>query len=250
MGWILNTYLEYKDWIELTKDAVFLAGAITLMKILWHKRFTDRAKAIKENLEFRDRIESNLNDYVREKAKNKVSIAVRFVHWKNYPHNLNNDAFPHRLFIYPHEDNVLPSRYIDNTGINFEEPIWWLSNSTYVDKNGIFFFAPKGQSFPCFKEFPNTILMLHLPFANIVNFDFREFIEYEPVFYIRHPYKSWKKLYDDDVFLRNKAGEDWLNVSLGLKNMMIGYSKPKYLFFKLKAFIRHFCSSHKKDDHK
>lgn len=164
MDWILNTYIEYKNWIELTKDAVFLAGAITLVKILWHKRFTDRAKEIKENLEFRDRIESNLNDYVREKAKNKVSIAVRFVHWKNYPHNLNNDAFPHKLFIYPHEDNVLPSGYIDNTGINFEVSIWWLSNSTYVDKTEFSSLRPKDKVFQVSKKFltPYSCCTFHL----------------------------------------------------------------------------------------
>lgn len=250
MSVLLNFYVSNKDWIDLTKDAVFFAGAVTLAKILWHKRFMDKSKAIKENLEFRGKIESDLNKYVYEKAKNKVGIAVWFVHWKNYPHNLNNDAFPHKLFIYPREDNVLPSGYIDNTGINFEEPIWQSSSSTYIDKNGIFFFAPKGQSFPNFKEFPNTILVLHLPFINIVNFDFREFIEYEPVFYIRHPYTKRKKLYDDAVALRNKADEDWLNVDLSLKNMMVGYSKRKYLLFRFKACLSHCLSPNKKDVYK
>ena len=242
---ILDTYLDYKEWINLIKDVVFLFGAYYLIKYIFNKNFTDKSRAIKENLAFRSDLEDHLKEYMIEKHNNKVEIAVRFVHWKNYPYNLDNDAFKHILFTYPREDRVLPSGYIDNTGINISEPIWYFSQSAYVDNNGIFFFAPKGQVYSNFKEFQNTILILHLPYTNIVNYDFREFIEHEPVFYIAYPYNSWKKLYDDKVVLRNKAGETWLMMDLNQKHMMKKYSWLKHQYFKFKIFLSSYFSKEK-----
>lgn len=232
---ILDTYLEYKDWINLIKDVVFLFGGYYLIKYLINKNFTEKSKAIKENLKFREDLEEHLKEYVIEKHKNQVGIEVRFVHWKNYPSDLDNDGFKHTLFTYSPAGNILPSGYIDNTGINIEEPIWRYSRSAYVDGNGIFFFDSVDNDYKGFREYKNTVLVYHLSYKNIVNYDFREFIEYEPVFYITYPYTNVKKLYDDKVELRNKADEEFLMISLNQKKMMREYSVIKYQYLKFKT---------------
>jgi len=244
---ILDTYLEHQDWIKLIKDIVFLFGAYYLIRYIFNKNFTDKSKAIRENLESRAALENHLTKYVLSKHKNNVEIAVRFVHWKNYPYNLENDAFKHELFTYPKENGIMPSGYIDNTGINIVEHTWFCSQSTYVDKKGIFFIASKGQYFSDFKEFQNTVLVLHLPYTNIVNYDFREIIEYEPVIYITAPYTNFKKLYDDKVVMRNKPGEEYLNINLNQKNMMKKHSWLRYQSFKFKMFLSNYFSQERKN---
>jgi hypothetical protein len=219
MDKILSFYLCSKDWIDLIKDIVFFFGAVTLVKYLWNKKFKDQSQNIENDLAKRKSIEDQLNKYVYEKYKNKVGIGIRFIYWKNYPNKLNNDAFPYELFIYPRESNVLPSGYINNTGISFVERLWCFSQSAYVDKNGFFFFDSKNQKIKGFKEFQNSELVRQIPFNHIVNFDFREFIEYEPLFYTKYQYNNWK-LYDDRLVLRNKLDEQWLMLELSKKKML------------------------------
>lgn len=238
MNYVIDIYQSYKNEIELIKDIVFFCGAWTLFQYIWNKRFTDSSKNIQHNLNKREEIEDKLNEYVYGKHKNKVDICIRFIHWKNYPYKLENDAYKHLLFMRPTENvKMLPSGYIDNTGINFVEPIGFFGNSIYIDKNDIFFFARKGSTFVGFKEFHDRILVMHLPFNNIINFDFREFIEYEPVFYIRYPYDKRKKLYDRKFILRSKAYQDWLMLELDQKNMMHKYSWINYNWFKFKLWV-------------
>lgn len=188
---VLNLYLDNKDWIELVKDAVFFYGAITIIKYLWNRNYTRKIKEIDNNLRFRERIEKALSDYVIQKHKNGIKgIAIRFVYWKNYPWKFQNDGFPHSLKIEYHNDQILGSSWIDNTGIYFQEPLWFSSSSVYVDANGIFFFARQGSVYKGFVEHSDKCLVTHLPFINIINFDFKEVIEYEPVFYIKYYYTS------------------------------------------------------------
>ncbi len=246
MEWLLDFYLCNKDWIDLIKDIVFLLGALTIVKFFWNKRFKDQSQAIEHALTKRHSIEKHLNDYVYEKHKNKVGIGIRFVHWKNYPNKLDNDAFAQELFTWPRENKVLPSGFINNTGINFIEPLWRYSESVYIDHNGIFFFATKNTKISGFKEIQNCILVKHLPYTNIINFDFREFIEYEPVFYTKYSYNSWK-LYDDVLIIRNRPDETWINIELSKKRMLQKYSWFNYKRLKLKLWFVHFFSPKKSD---
>ncbi len=105
MDSILKFYLAHQDEINFIKDLAFLFGAFTLVKYLWNKRFRDQSQAIGYALEKRQSIEENLNEYVYEKHKNKVGIGIRFIHWKNYPNKLDNDAFAFELFTWPREKN-------------------------------------------------------------------------------------------------------------------------------------------------
>lgn len=234
MDWVVCTYLSNKNWIDLVKDIVFFAGAITLIKYLLNKRFQDKSREIQNNLNSRKDIEENLHKYVEEKSDNNVVIAIRFVYWKNYPYNLNNDAFPHALFLYAHEDNTVRSGYIDNTGINFEERFNLSGASIYIDQNGIFFIDNKNQEFVGFNEIKNPKLTMHMPYHNIINYDFREFIEYEPVFYIRYPYTKRRKLYDDEVIIR---GKDISPINTKQSRMLKKYSYIRLKFIKLKLHL-------------
>lgn len=241
MQTFIDLYNSYKDWIELIKDLVFFAGAITAFKIIRDRKFSARSKEIDENLSFRKKIEEDLQTYVSERSelKNK-DIGIRFVHWKNYPWNLNDDAYKHHLFLRYFDEQTHPYGFIDNTGIYFQEHVWWFSQSIYVDNKGIFFFDRKELKIEGFKEIPNCVLVFHLPYKNIINFDFREYIEYEPVFYIRYPYNNRKNLYDNKITIREKLGNPPMRHELFLDHMMKKKSFLNYNFLKFKLWLMNY----------
>jgi hypothetical protein len=244
MDWTLSTYLEYKNWIDLIKDLVFFAGAYVFFKFLKNKKFTDVSEQIDKNLRFRRRIESELNDYVYKMYKR--DIAIRFVHWKNYPWKLDHDGYSHFLFCRSFDNKTLPFGYIDNTGINFQEAVLLDSKSLYVDDNDIFFFDHKSKIIHGFREISDCIMVLHLPYQNIVNFDFRECIEHDPVFYIKYPYDKRRKLYDDQIIIREKHGTPFRH-ELSFKNMLHKYTPLRYLRLKIKAKVIHILSKKETD---
>lgn len=238
MECILGFYLRNKDWIDLIKDLVFLLGAFGVVRYLITWNYKSKVSQIERDLNFRDNLEHKLQDYVLEKHKNDIKdIGIRFIYWKNYPWSLENDAFKHYLFVRSFDNNVMPSGWIDKTGINFQKHFWHSSTSIYVDANGIFFFAPENGSYIGFKELKNKCLVKHMPFSNIVNYDFREYIEYEPVFYIKYPYTKYKKLYDSQYIVREKLDDNYFQEELK-GNLQI--KKPnciKHHYLRLKFFI-------------
>lgn len=238
MDFVLNLYLEYGDWINLAKDAVFFFGAIGIVKYLFNRRFEVKSNEIKDNLKARDNIEDKLNEYVFEKYRNGVDVAVRCVYWKNYPWNLGDDGYKHLLFVRADDERTLPSGWIDNTGINFEEPLSFFGNSIYVDKNGIFFIAKKESRFEGFKELAGKRLVMRLPFFNIVNFDFKTRIEYEPIFYIKYRYDDFNKLYSYECVCRERSGEDWFRFELDRRYQLKQYSLWRYALMRIKIFMK------------
>jgi hypothetical protein len=242
MDKILELYLEYQNWINLIKDFAFLAGAIAVLRgaylffqYIKNRGYTEKAEEIDKNINFRERLEPVLNDYIFEKAKGTKDISIRFVNWKNYPWNLDEDGFKFLLRINYLEETPHYG-WIDNTGVYFEEPVWWLSNSIYIDKNGIFFIDQKDKTHKGFTEIDDAVLRLHMPFSNIVNYDFRERIEYEPVFYIKHQYLDWKKLYNDKVSIREKQGTKYKKIELSQSKMIVRFSQISYKIMQLKLF--------------
>jgi hypothetical protein len=178
MEQILKFYSENETLINLIKDIVYFFGVFTVIKYLWNWNFVRKTEKIESNLNFRERIEAALDDYVIKENKNGIKdIGVRFVHWKNYPWHLQDDGYKHLLKVEYHGNQLLLSSWIDNVGIYFQEHLWFTSSSVYVDANGIFFFAPSDKIYKGFTEHKNKRLVVHLPFTNIVNFDFREVIE-------------------------------------------------------------------------
>lgn len=233
---VLKFYVDNKDWVSFIKDIVYFWGAYALLKYLWNRNYSRKTKEIAHNLQFRDRIEKELEAYVIRENKNGIKdISIRFVYWKNYPRKLAADGFKHILQIEYHNDQIIGSSWIDNTGIFFQNHLWFFSTSAYVDKNGIFFFAPEGHSYRGFTEHKNRRLITHVPYTNIVNFDFKEIIEYEPVFYTKHYYTNYKKLDSDNYILRERHGQPYFNLELDRRKQLKKYSWLAYIFSRAKA---------------
>ena len=130
----------------------------------------------------------------------------------------------------------MPYGWIDNTGIFFTEPVWFFNQSFYIDKDDIFFLAKEGQNYEGFKELSNKILVRHMPFTKIVNYDFKERIEYEPIFYIKHSYKC-KKLYSDAYQINEKQGGEHFTYEVTRKKNLKKYSWIRYKLLKLKLMF-------------
>ena len=73
-----------------------------------------------------------------------------------------------------------------------------------------------------------------MPFTSIVNFDFKEIIEYEPVFYIKYYYTNYKKLYSQHYVIKEKLGNNYLRIELDNKNKLEKYSFISYKLLQLK----------------
>ena len=236
MKYLLNWNLAHQNEINLVKDLTFFLGVFGVVWSIWKffrhlatKEMVLKTDQIKKNLCFRESLDAKLKEYVFEKHKNGVKdIAVRFVHWKNYPWNLEKDGYKHLLFIRQLDERVQPSGWIDNTGVLIEEPVWWLSKSVYCDKRGIFFIGDKGENYHNFHEIKDSRLILHLPFSNIIDFDFEELIEYEPVFYIKYAYDKYAKLYDPVYICREKMGQPYSMMTLDRRYQIKNYSCLRY----------------------
>lgn len=238
METILCWYKDNEILINFIKDIVYFFGAFTLLKYLWNWNYARKTGQIESNLKFRERIESALEDYVIKTNKNAIrDIGIRFVYWKNYPWHLNDDGYKHLLKIEYHDNLLLNSSWIDNTGIYFQEHLWFTSSSVYVDADGIFFFAPSENRYKGFTEYRGKRLIVQLPFTKIVNFDFREVIKYEPVFYIRHHYTEHKKLYSHKYQIREKLGDEYTYLELDNRKKISKYS---WVCYKIKLLLSKF----------
>lgn len=238
MEQILKFYNENATLINFIKDIVCFLSAFTLIKYLWNWNFIRKTEKIESNLKFRERIEAALDDYVIKENKNGIKdIGIRFVHWKNYPRRLQNDGYKHLLKVEYHDNQLLLSSWIDNVGIYFQEHLWFTSSSLYIDAAGIFFFASSERQYKGFTEHKNKRLIVQFPFTKIVNFDFREIIEYEPVLYIRYPYTKYKKLYSREYQIREKFGDEYSYVELDSRKQI---SKHTWVRYKTKLILSKF----------
>lgn len=241
---IIEAYNNNQEIISLIKDIIFFLGFIGFIKFIINWRYNKKTKEIENNLNFRAKIEDKLNEYVLEKNKNKVGAGIRFVYWENYPWRLDDDAYKHALWVTNTDERTLPSGWIDNTGINFYESLFFFSRRVFIDKNGIFFFSDKNSKYKGFKAIKKgQSLVLHMPFSKIVNYDFKEYIEYEPIFYIKHKYNNWKSLYDSKYILREKIGEDYFRLEL---NSKLKIEKPytlKHIFLVIFINVKKWIAS-------
>lgn len=232
---VLKLYSENKVWIDFVKYwlefvsyIIVSLGAIKVIFYIYGLRFERKTNNIERDLKIRASLEEKLEKYIiGEHKSGRKDIAIRLVHWKNYPWKLDNDGYPRCLAIdYYHGD--LQCGWIDKTGINVQEPVWLFSASIYVEKNGIFFVAPQGNRYNGFQELSDKCLRMHIPFSNIINFDFNKFVEYEPVFYIRCDYRL-RKLYDRVWVCREKREEDgWFMLELDSRYQIRKYSFLRY----------------------
>lgn len=234
----LSLYSENSVLIDFIKDVILVIGLYKVIRYIWRWQYTVKTSEIGRDLGIREGIEGQLESYVLEKAENgKKDIAVRFIHWKNYPHNLENDAYKHHLWINFNEGRTLPSGWIDNTGLKFQEHLWFYGQNLYLDDNGIFFFSAGTKEYTGFKRIPNVVLVVHMPFSNIVNFDFKQKIEYECILYTRHPYSKYKKLYSDEYIIREKYGQPYLRIELSRRHQLGRYRWVSYMALRAKIAL-------------
>lgn len=242
---LLEIHEHWKPWIDLIQDLVFFLGVIPFfiaifkfIKFLKARDFLATSEKIETNLRFRERIEPKLESYVLEKNRNGIKdIGVRFIYWKNYPSQISNDAYKHLLRIEYYDSNILGASWINNTGIYFQEHLWYSKTSAYVDQNGIFFFAPSGGTYKYFTEHENKCLVIHLPFANIVNFDFEEKIQYEPIFYTKVPYDDFGGLYSQIYTLRERIDDPYFRLELDRRKRIKKYTLFLYTTMRIKLWI-------------
>lgn len=161
-----------------------------------------------------------------------------------------DDGYAQRIH-YRTFDNCLSGGWIDNIGIWLEETSCWSSSSLYLDANGIFFFAEQDKQYKGFIEFKDVGPVYQLPFKHIINFDFREFIEYEPVIYIKYRYSSFKKLYGRTIQIKRKLNADnkyntgcyevIRSEGLDSKNLLKKYNYFYYRILQIKIVMKNFC---------
>lgn len=232
MEYFLIVHDYWKPWIDLIQDTAFLLGIIPFfiaifkfIKFLKARDFLIASEKIESNLRFRERIEPKLENYILEKHKNKIKdIGVRFIYCKNYPREISKDAYKHLLRIEYNDQRILGASWINNTGIYFQEHLWFSNTSAYVDQEGVFFFASSGGVYKNFTEHKNKCLVIHLPFTNIVNFDFEEKIEYEPIFYTKVPHNDFKSLYSQIFALRERIEDTYFRLELDRRKQIKEYS--------------------------
>jgi hypothetical protein len=226
---IINLYIDHRDSIDLLKDFTLFTSAYQFIKYICNKNYIQKKKNIDDDIKLRNKLESILSDYIREKNSNTIKdISIRFICWRNYPNQLDDDGFKHTLYIEYHNNVLIENSWFNRRGIYFQEDVWLTDSSIYIDKNGIHFFGKAGKVYTGFDEYNNIRLIYHLPFENIINFDFRNSIEYEPIFYIKYPYDLFKKLYSSTYCIREKSGEKYLNIELARNMALKKFSPMRY----------------------
>lgn len=230
-------YNRYEVFIKIIHEIIFFVGAFGILKIFTFLRDRDfllKTEEIEKNLKFRERVEKNLEEYVLESNKNGIKdIGIRFIYWKNYPNKISDDGFKHNLRINYDNGFISNSSWINSTGIFFQEHIWFLSQSIYLDKDGIFFIENENQHYKGFREFKNKCLVTHLPFTNIVNFDFKEYLEYEPIFYTKYPHNNLE-LYNTALYLRERLNDPYFSKELTKGKFLKKYSKINHVILRIK----------------
>lgn len=247
MKHLLEMHEHWNPWIDLIQDSVFFLGVIpffiTIFKFiefLKAKDFFVASEKIESNLRFRERIEPKLESYVLEKNKNEIKdIGVRFIYWKNYPSQISNDGYKRLLRIEYYDSHIICASWINNTGIYFQEHLWFSNTSAYVDREGVFFFAPAGGVYKHFTEHKNKCLVIHLPFTNIVSFDFEEKIEYEPIFYTKVPFDDFESLYSQIFALRERTSDAYFRLELDRRKQIKKYSWFQYMIMRTKIALIH-----------
>lgn len=191
---------------QLLANLVVIVGAVPVFFWLKNRAFEKKKKEIADNLSIRDEIKEKLREhadgYDRREAQN---IGIRLVHWKNYPWKLDDDGYKQTLYYDTNLDKRVGhgTEFLGNTGIFVEDHIWYFSKSLYLGKYGIYIIDDSGKKIEGFEEVEQKIKIVDtLKYKYIVNWDFEEKIEYEPVFYMKYKYTN-KKLLENQIFAQN-----------------------------------------------
>ncbi|HSX30266.1 MAG TPA: hypothetical protein VLE73_06945 [Candidatus Saccharimonadales bacterium] len=190
-------------YVELVANAIVIVGALPVFFWLKNRAFERKKKEISDNLAIRSDIKERLREHADGYDRSKPhDIGIRLVHWKNYPWRLEDDGYKQLLYYDTNLDKRLPhgTEFLTNTGILVEERIWFFDYSLYLGKYGIYSVGKSGQKMTGFREVRQKLKLVRtLKYKHIINWDFEEKIEYEPVFYTRYKYTS-RQLFEDEFF--------------------------------------------------
>lgn len=220
MNEVVNWYVQNKDLIDLIKDVVFVIGATAtfvgfyqLIKFLLQRKMLNKRQEMDNDARLYDEVHEKLREYVNSydlKPDKLRDVGIRLLYIKNYPYNLDNDGFRQELYYYFFTENHSPSGYISGKGLYVVDFIHHFSNSIYYNpKNGKWFIDKKKRTFRNYKELRLQHLVMRIPFANILGYDFNSdwADKGEPVFYTKYKYTSWRLFADELEALTWKDGK-------------------------------------------
>jgi hypothetical protein len=233
-------------YTTILANAVVILGAIPAMFFVKNYFFEKKKKEIADNLTIRrsitDKLVEHANGYDRSEPHD---IGIRLVYWKHYPWKLKNDGYKQILYYNTNTDKRITNRgdeFLTNTGILLEEHIWFFSESLYIGKHGIFIVDKSGKKIAGFQEITQKIKFVNtLRYKHIINWDFEEKIDYEPVFYTRYKYTD-KRLFEDELFAQNyydigTKDYRYLRQELNRRNLVRSNRAIKYGLLMLKGAL-------------
>lgn len=201
-----NIVNDISIYIKLLADLVVVLGAIPALLWLRKRSFIKKSGEIKDNLLIRKDIKEKLREHADGYDRSEPhDIGIRLVYWKNYPWKLDDDGYKQNLYYNTNLDKRCShgTEFLTNTGILVEEHIWFFSNSLYLGRYGTYIIAKSNNKIEGFSEVKQKIkLITTLKYKYIVNWDFEEKIEYEPVFYTKYKYTN-KRLFESQFFAQN-----------------------------------------------
>lgn len=251
-GAILNFIVNYKEigWVNFIKDISYFGGGFYLFKYLKNRNFLRQKEVIATDLVMREAIGKELGDYIHQQYKLRPlePIAIRLVSWKNYP-SAQNDGYRRRIHYRTLNNYLIADIWIDRVGIWLEDTSVFLDFSLYVDKDKIFFSALPDRQYRDFRELKGVGVVYQLPFEHIINFDFKEFIEYEPVIYTKYYYSAWKKLYSREIRVKKKLKDGKYNteeyglMQLDARNNLKRYNYSRHKILQARIMLEKFYTS-------
>lgn len=230
---LLNSVVsKTSSYISYFTNIIIIVGAVW-GKANWN--FEKKLKEINNDLTKQNSLKSPLNKYVQEKSESGIKdICIRFIYYKNYPYNLEDDGYKYCLHILYHESDVLFGSWKDNVGIKICDHVWFSSCSIYVNlTNGISFVDCRGRAPKGFQEYKNSCLVYCLLYRNILNYDFEYPLEHEPRFYVR--YKNDRDNFDNEVQIVSKDHSVLTIIDKRLQ--MKKYNILSYVYYFIKSKI-------------
>jgi len=245
-----NTFLEIINsvslYIAIIANVIVIIGAVPIFIWLKNLSLERKKKEINDNLNIRKNIQQKLRDHADGYDRSKPhDIGIRLVYWKNYPWKLDDDGYKQLLYYDTNLDKRLNhgTEFLINTGILVDEHIWFFGNSLYLGNFGTFIIDKSGQKIIGFREVKQKIkLVTTLKYKYIINWDFEDKIEYEPVFYIKYKYTK-KKLFENQFFAQN-CDDDGINNDLyfhevlDMRNRVKSNKSMKYRYLMFRAWLR------------
>lgn len=233
----------HSAWAFLVNSIKNILNFVVYLK---NRKLNAIRQIIAYDIDFYQKFQNQLTRYVDNQDNHEIGL--RLIFWKNYPNNLNDDGYKYNLNITYFWERKTKDSYIDHNGILIREDIWFLQDSVYIDKYGIFFIAEENQNHAGFIEHSDVYLVRHIPFSNIIAYDFDRIIEHEPVIYTQYSYNDPQLFSSDIDFYKTDENDRKNGHQLGTLQNSNHMKKYNPLVYALKKIKHIKLSSVDKDD--